>query len=560
VKVFEAIAKAVVEEGCDKIFGLMGDGNMYLWGAIGRDKSTSIYSARHEGGAVGMADGYSRITGKIGLATVTWGPGLTQAATALTVAARNRSPVIVMLGEQSRKTKDRTQHIDHQKVAEVCGARYHTLTHADSWAEELAEAFYTARVGRNAVVLNIPMDVQDQTLGWDYEYRPSTTLVPPADQPAATEEALGPILEALINAERPIIVAGRGAKAAAAKAEIIALADRVGALLATSLQGKGWFGGHDFDIGISGTFASAQGEELFAQADFVLGIGAELGHFTTEGGLLYPSAEIARIDIKPAPDQIGPVPGLYVRGDARRAAITLNEMLEKRQVRRAGFRTDATRKVLATPPTPADRPNDGLDPRRLMHNLSETLPDNAIVMAGVGHYWGFTVMHLALPENSDYIATYQFGSIGQAMAQANGVAAAGTGRPQILIEGDGSLMTSLTELETAVRYRFPLVIIVMNDAAFGAEVHKLNAKGFEPELARWEAPDFVAMVKAFGGDGVRLENEDGLGNAVRKGFAAGGVYLIDARVSPTCISDTYRKLHFGLSNTAPLLRPPQQRG
>jgi thiamine pyrophosphate-dependent acetolactate synthase large subunit-like protein len=556
VKVYEAIAKAVVEEGCDRIFGLMGDGNMYLWGALGRDKSVSIYSARHESGAVGMADGYSRISGKVGLATVTWGPGLTQATTALTVAARNRSPVIVMLGEQSRKTKDRTQHIDHQKVAELCGARYHTIAHADSWSEDLAEAFYIARVLRQTVVLNVPMDVQDQPLGWDYEYGPSAGFAPAADQPAASEEALMPILEALIKAERPVIVAGRGAKTANARGEITALADRVGALLATSLQAKGLFGGHPYDIGISGAFSSAPGEALFAEADFVLGIGAELGHFTTEGGLLCPSAEVARIDIKPAPDQIGALPGLYVRGDARYAAALLGKMLEERQIRKDGFRTQATRRILSTPPQELDPPTDGLDPRKLMARLSKALPENSIVMVGVGHHWGFPVMHLALPLKTDFIATYQFGSIGQAMAQANGVAAADTGRPQILIEGDGSLMTSLTELETAVRYKFPMVIIVMNDAAFGAEVHKLNAKGFEPSLARWSAPDFVPIVKAFGGDGVVLKSEDQLPQAVEKGLKAGGVYLIDARVSPTSVSDSYRKLHFGLSNTGPLLPPP----
>jgi acetolactate synthase-1/2/3 large subunit len=338
-----------------------------------------------------------------------------------------------------------------------------------------------------------------------------------------------------------------------------ALADRVGALLATSLPGKGWFGSHEYNIGISGSFASAPTEELCAQADFVLGIGAELGHYTTEGGLLYPSAEIARIDIKHATDQIGPVPGVYVRGDARKAAITLTDMLEKRQVRKPGFRTDATRKILSTPQVPPDPPKDGLDPRKLMQRLSEVLPDNAIVVAGIGHFWGFAVMHLPLPENAEFLTPYQFGSIGQAMALANGIAAAKTGRAQVLIEGDGSLITCITELETAVRYRFPIVVIVMNDAAFSAEVHKLTAKGFEPSLARWEPIDFVSIVKAFGGDGVVLESEDALGAAVKKGLASGGAYLIDARVSPTAMSDTYRKLHFGLPNTAPLLRLPSQR-
>ena len=129
---------------------------------------------------------------------------------------------------------------------------------------------------------------------------------------------LAPVIEKLIAAERPVIIAGRGARAANAKEDIVKLADRVGALLATSLQGKGYFAGQPWDIGIAGAFASAPSEQLLADADFVLGVGAELGYYTTEGGLLFPSAEVARIDIKPMPEQIGVMPGLYVQGDGRR--------------------------------------------------------------------------------------------------------------------------------------------------------------------------------------------------------------------------------------------------
>src|ERR1019366_1996696 len=145
MKVYEAIGQAVSDEGCNVVFGLMGTGNMYLWTALSRIKNLAIYSVRHESGAVGAADGYSRVTGNVGIATVTYGPGLTQTTTALTVAARNRSSVILMVGEKSRKTKSRFQHIDAQKFADLCEARFQAVTHEDSWADEIAEAFYTAR-------------------------------------------------------------------------------------------------------------------------------------------------------------------------------------------------------------------------------------------------------------------------------------------------------------------------------------------------------------------------------------------------------------------------------
>lgn len=553
--VYEAVAKAFVEEGCEAVFGLMGDGNMPFWGALARYPKVAIYSARHEAAAVGMADGYFRASGKLPIATVTWGPGLTQAATPLTVACRNRTPMVLALGAQGKTAKDRTQFIDHRRFGEICGARYQEVTSADTAEAQIAEAFYAARVHSIPVLLDLPIDVQFKTLDFDFDYKPSRTFIQPTDQVIASEDSLLPIMDALTKAERPIIIAGRGARWSGAHDGIVALGEKTGALLATTLPNKGFFTGDAYDIGIAGAFASAPSEKLFADCDFVLGIGAELGYFTTEGGLLFPSANVARIDIKPAPEEIGPLPGVFVRGDAKHAATTLTGMLESRQVRKTGYRTPDTQDVMATQPAPLDKPTDGLDPRGLMQKLGPDLPPDVRIVTGVGHYLGFVVMYLPLPRRAEQIITYQFGSIGQALSQAVGAAAAKDGRPTLLIEGDGSLMVHVQELETAQREGLSLVVLVMNDNAFGAEVHKLRAKGFEPSLAKWSNPDFVALVRSFGGDGAVLAAEDDVGSMLKKGIAQGGVFLIDARLSPSTVSDTYRKLHFGLDNRAPSLPP-----
>jgi len=166
-------------------------------------------------------------------------------------------------------------------------------------------------------------------------------------------------------------------------------------------------------------------------------------------------------------------------------------------------------------------------------------------------------MHLPLPDDADMQFSLQFGAVGQTLPVAFGIGAAHPGRPHIVIEGDGSLMMNLQELDTVCRYKQQMVLIIWNDNAFGAEVHKLRAKGFEPSLAAWETPlDFVALAKAFGGGGVRLKQEDEIGDAIAQGLAHGGLFVIDARVSPTSVSDAYQKIHFGQPNRAPLLRAP----
>ncbi|MDB5401485.1 MAG: hypothetical protein JWQ55_3503, partial [Rhodopila sp.] len=339
MKAYEAIGQSLIAEGMTDFFGLMGDGNMWLWASLSRDPSIKAYNARHESMAVSMADGYARTTGKVGIAMVTCGPGLTQCGTSLIAAYRGRTPVVLIAGEIQQGAKNKTQSMDQRRFAEASYARFHTITSTDNMAEEIAEAFYAARVHRVPVVLNLPMDLQEESIDWDYDYQPSTRFLPPrAETP--NPDLLAPVIEKLIAAERPVIIAGRGAIASNAKDAIIELADRVGALLATSLQGKGYFAGHPWDIGIAGAFASAPSEQLLAEADFVLGVGAELGYYTTEGGLLFPSAEVARIDIKPMPEEIGVIPGLYIQGDGRKSVTALNEALAARQVRKPGLRTD----------------------------------------------------------------------------------------------------------------------------------------------------------------------------------------------------------------------------
>jgi acetolactate synthase I/II/III large subunit len=138
---------------------------------------------------------------------------------------------------------------------------------------------------------------------------------------------------------------------------------------------------------------------------------------------------------------------------------------------------------------------------------------------------------------------------------AIGTGAGNPGRQHIAVEGDGSLMFNLQELETIVRHKMQMVLVVWNDTGYGAEVHKLVAKGFDEKLAQWESPDFVALAKAFGGDGVLLKDPSELGGAIAEGLRKGGLYLIDARVSPTTPTEPYAKVHFGRESHAPLLRP-----
>ncbi|MCB1396881.1 MAG: thiamine pyrophosphate-binding protein [Rhodobacter sp.] len=553
MKLYQAIADGLLAEGCDRAFGLMGDGNMPLWAAM-VDRGVQMVSTRHEATAVGMADGYHRATGKVGVATVTWGPGLTQAMTQMLTAARHGSAVVVLTGLMPKGSRDVHQFVDHDRIAALAEMEHHVISSADDAAAQMAEAFHAARNRKQAVLLSVPLDLQYADLEWGFDYRPSTDFGFPVPPQAAPDAALEPIRQALVEAERPVIIAGRGARQSEARDAIIALAEASGALLATSLLGKGLFSDQPWDIGIAGSFASAPGEHLFAEADFVLGIGAQLGHYTSEGGFLFPSATVARIDLAPLPSALGPLPGLYASGDARLSVERLNALFAASPRQTPGYRTDAARAIIDTPVAAPEPAGDGLDPRQLFTALSEALPRNARVICGVGHFWGFVNMYLALPPTIPFHSGYDAGAIAQGLIQALGVAADGSGAPTLVIEGDGSLLCHIQEIETAVRHGLSLVVLVANDNGFGAEVHKLRAKGMNPALGSWTGPDLVAIARSLGAEATALESEDQIGAAIERAVTAGGVHLIDMRVSPTTMTDTYTKLHFGGENRAPILR------
>jgi len=555
MKVAQALADALALEADGVLFGLMGDANMAVWGALVADGRTRIVWSRHDGAAIQMADGYAQANGKLGIVTVTCGPGLANAANPLLTAARAGTPLVVLTGEYPADGgKAGLQSFDTRRFATACECEFRSLSNVDTLAEDVAEGFYAARTRQCPVILSLPQALWDAELPWDWNYRPSAAFVPRCDL-APPAEAIADLADRLAASKRPVIVAGRGAQRAGARAAIEALGDQVGALLATSLVAKGFFDGHAYDIGISGSYSSAPTEALMAEADFVLAVGASLNTFTSEGGLLFPQAEVARIDLKPYPAAIGVVPGLYLQGDGKRTAEALLAALRERMAPCEGFRTAATRDRLATPVPLPPRATDGLDPRALMRTLSRALPANAQVVCGAGHFMSWPIAHLALPPGGRFQHSAAFGSIGLGLGHAIGAAVADPSRLTVLIEGDGSLLQAVQELHAAAEQKLRIAIVLMNDSAYGAEVLKMQWKDRDVRDAQWKSPDFVALARGFGGDGTVLEREDDLAAAIERASAGDGPFVIDARISPTLVSDAYSRLFLAEENKMPLLRP-----
>jgi len=541
----DAVADALRHEGVETLFGLMGDANMALWSVLCAGGHVTIHPAWHEAAAVAMADGWFRATGQVGVATVTNGPGLTNAATSLIAAARNRSALVVITGLVPDGVANPLQHHDQRAFVAGCEAAHVRADDPATLAADIARAFAQARARPGPVVLALANPLWEAPLPGPWSYIPEP-VAPPAAPDAAQIAALAVRVAA---ARAPILLAGRGALISGALADIRALADRIGALPGTTLQARGAFADHPWSLGVLGGYASAAAEALCHRADLVITFGAELGYYTTWGDALFPRAALVQVDPHACPRAPLRAPEMVLRADAGAVARALLSAL-KTAPALAGLRTSANRALLSSAhPRPPAAP-DGIDPHDLARTLGAALPGDARVTVGAGHFQGFLAqdMALGLGQRAEFVS--QFGAIGQTLPVALGIALADPDRPHLLVEGDGSLMLQIQELATAARLGLPFVVLVWNDAGYGAEFHRLPLKGFDAAPAQWPPLDFAAMARALGGQGLTLSDPGQLPAALAQGFGTRGLFLIDAPVSRQTLSDNYRIRYRGEPNRA----------
>ena len=549
MKVYEALADAFVKEGATTVFGLMGNGNMYWWHTLDQRPDVAVYETRHEGSALTMAEGWARASGQPGVCTVTQGPGLTQLGTALTVATRGKVPLVVFAGDTALGEHDSVQQLDQQKFVDATGAGFVPLWTAQDADEAVRQAFYQARVESRPVVLNAPMDVQQQAYDRDGdEYEPSTTLLPGTQRVQPDPDRLREAARVIAESRKPVIVTGLGAARAGAGEAVTRLADRIGALLATTLPMKGWLGDSEYHVGISGLYATKTAIELFAEADCVIGVGASLNHYTTEHGYIFPNARYVQIDLRPSIVMgNGKRADCYLQGDARLTVDALDRLLAEEGVSSTGFRTPQVRAMLSEyDPDPREfeiEPGT-VDPRRAAAILDETLPSEVGVVHGTGHCSGITALFMRKPRPLTWCIN-TFGCIGQAVPNAIGAAVALGGAPLAVVDGDAGTLMHIAELDTAAQLGVKLLIAVLNDQALGAEYQKFVARGMETRAAAIPTPDLGAVARAFGCRGQLVRTLDEVKAGV-DGFLAGeGPMLLDIRISRSVVSVPYSRVHFG---------------
>ncbi|MEH0109793.1 thiamine pyrophosphate-binding protein [Tersicoccus sp. MR15.9] len=513
----------------DQAFALMGNGNAWFLDAL-RTTDMRITAVRHETATVASADAYHRVSGRIAIATTTYGPGFTNALTSLAEAAQARTPLVVVTGA-APTAGPRPWDVDQTAIAAAVGVPTFTLD-AEAPGRTAVQALHHARAHRVPVVLALPYDLVNAPTAEDDDVPVLPFLLPPsppADDVVARTAGL------LAGAERPLILAGRGAKAAAA--DLGALADAVGALTASSAPARGTFAGRPYDLGVAGGFASAASAELIRAADVVLVVGAGLNQFTTAFGQCFaPDARVIQVDL--AEQALHAVVTDVVRGDAQVVVRALLDELADHPRPARPWRGDAEaardgRLSFDREPGEQAAPDGRLDPRSVMRRVDEVLPADRVIVSDGGHFIGWANAYLDLPStDSITLVGTAFQSIGLGLPSAPGVAA---GRPDatlVVVTGDGGGLMGLPDLDSLARTARSALVLVFNDAAYGAEVHQYGSQGLDQGIMLIDEVDFAQVAEGLGCRSAVVRTFDDL-DAVEAWVSAGarGTFVADLRIS-----------------------------
>ncbi|MER6177247.1 thiamine pyrophosphate-binding protein [Streptosporangium sp. NPDC001681] len=520
MNVAEAVGHILASLGVDTAFGVVGSGNFHVTNALVAHGARYV-AARHEGGAATMADAYARLSGRVGVLSVHQGPGLTNAMTGIAEAAKSRTPLIVLAGEV---TEPRSNFfVDQAALAEAVGAVPLRISSAETAAADAAEAFRVAGEGRRTVLLNLPLEVQGRQVPdvpGALVAGASGTGASGGNGPRGVPEAgeAARLAEILAAARRPVFVAGRGAREA--RHELEELAERAGALLATSAVARGLFRGSRWDLDVSGGFASPLTAELIRDADVLVGWGCALNMWTMRHGtLIGRDTTVVQVDLEAAALGTHRPVHLGVTGDVARTARAVTRLLGDDT--RTGYRSAALATRIAgenrwrdVPYT--DESGDGrIDPRTLTIELDDLLPAERVLSIDSGNFMGYPSMFLDVPDERGFCFTQAFQSVGLGLATAIGAALAQPDRLPVAALGDGGALMGVAELETVVRLGLPMVIVVYDDDGYGAEVHHFGPDGHPLDTVTFPPTDIAAIARGFGCEAVTVRDRSDLAEVAR---------------------------------------------
>ncbi|MFJ6280593.1 thiamine pyrophosphate-binding protein [Arthrobacter subterraneus] len=526
------VVAGVLHQRAAATYGVMGNGNAFVVGSLFA-RAHRYVKARHEAGAMSMAQGHYLATGNPAAVTTTYGPGYTNTLTVLAEAFIARTPIVLVVG-QAPSSSPRPFDIDQTAAAAAMGVQ--TLTVGRNNVESLTHrAFDLAERDLVPVVLSIPYDLAEVPATEQLPIQPLKSHE--VKQPS--EQDISSIAELLAGAERPLLIAGRGALLSGAGSAIEELGDKLGALFATSVMARHLVSS-EWDLGIAGGFSTPGAAELMRAADVVLVLGASMNTYQMRYGTLLQRAR-AIVQVDQAPSPTNDIITHFAQADARLFAEALASRVHEasRQTWRDEVPGVADRSIHVPEELPERGPDGRVNPRALAIRLNEILPRDRTIVQDGGHFLGWLAMYAEVPD--PYALQHPglpFHSIGMGFPTALGAALARPERFTLLTCGDGGGMMALADLETLVREAPRVLIIVFNDSAYGMEVHQYAARGISAQPMVFDEVNFAAVGAALGARSLTVTDLAQL-DEVSEWIASEepGAFLVDVKISPSFVAE-----------------------
>ncbi|MGW3956547.1 acetolactate synthase catalytic subunit [Streptomyces sp. NPDC004752] len=545
--VAESLAAALRRHGVRDVFG-QSLPSLFFLATPEQSIRQVVYRTENAGGA--MADGYSRVTGKVSVVAAQNGPAATLLVPPLSEAFKASVPVIAIVQEVPRPARDRNafQELDHVKLFSSCAKAVHRLDDPARVDDYVDAAMTEAASGRpGPVVLLVPKDVLAEPVPVASTRRAQYGRFP-LDRYAPGPEQIKQVAELLATARRPLVVAGGGVHGSGASPELAELQELAALPVATTAMGKGSVDEtHPLSVGVIGYAMGVNGSTRHARplvedADLILFVGTRTNENATDGWRLFPpSATYVHLDMDPV--EVGRnYEALRLVGDAK---LTLRALLDELSARPLDVRAAAREQVAAQIEAARSAyqahilPLAGSDaspirPERIMRELDAQLTEDTIVVADASYSSVWMSNYLrARRAGQRFLAPRGLAGLGWGLPMALGAKAAHPDSPVVAVVGDGGFAHCWAEIETAVRMDLPLTVIVLNNAILGYQKHsELHQFAVHTDAIDFAPVDHAAIAAACGARGVRVESPAALAGALRDALASPVATVIDVITDP----------------------------
>lgn len=534
----EILINCLKEQGVDTVFGYPGGAVLDIYDALYRDGSIHHVITAHEQGAAHAADGYARVTGRVGVVIATSGPGATNLVTGIATAFMDSVPLVAITGNVGINFlgRDSFQEVDIAGITMPVTKHNFIVKDVNELADTVREAFDIANSGRKGPVLidilkNVQVAEADYTQCKPEKHK--TKRVP--------ESALEEAAKVLRESERPLIMTGGGAIASEAAEELLALAEKLDAPVVSTLMGLGAFpASHPLFCGMMGMHGTATAAKLCMESDCILAVGTRFSdRVALNRDKFAENKKVVQIDIDDA--EIGKNVAVThsVLGDVKETLKTLLPMLEKVSSRPFAKTAERYKKEERAQ---AKTPELG---HEILIEAAKRAPEGSIAVTDVGQHQMWTAQYYPVEKPRTFCTSGGLGTMGYGFGAAIG-AAEGSGKHVVFVTGDGSFNMNLNELSTAVTENLPITILLMNNGALGMvrQWQKLfYGRRFSQTVVR-KKTDYVKFAESFGAVGLRITSKEEIAPVLRKAFSTPSPVLIDCRISED-------------ENVLPMIKPGQ---